>query len=216
MRAIAYSRRLTSGPPARLIAAIALAAVLQSACATRKSLDLPPMDDWETREQVLGGIGDWEFNGRIGVSAGDDGFTGSLRWTQRDDAFQATVSGPLGIGTVRLEGDGRSVELTDKDGIRTRLDNAEADLYIRYGWTIPVQSLRYWALGIPDPSRPSATSFNDDGYLEDLEQGNWRVSIGRYGNGGGQLMPTRLTAVNTDTKVRLVIHKWLFFDQSLK
>ena len=86
------------------------------------------------------------------MKAGDEGFNGKFNWMQRDDAFNATVGGPLGIGTVGIEGDGSSIVLTDKDGERTTLRNAEADLYSRYGWTIPVSSLRYWALGIPDPS----------------------------------------------------------------
>ena len=97
------------------------------------------------------------------------------------DDFEATVSGPLGIGTVRLEGDGRSVQLTDNDGERIVLEDAERDLYLRYGWTIPVRSLRYWALGIPDPALPAETLLGDDGQLERLVQGGWQVDITRYG-----------------------------------
>ena len=37
-----------------------------------------------------------------------------------------------------------------------------------YGWTIPVTSLRFWALGIPDPASPAETEFGDDGQLRKL------------------------------------------------
>jgi len=197
------------------IAGIALLAVLSlaSGCAARKSLELPELGDWENRRLLLGQLDEWAFNGRIGVVAGEDGFSGSLRWTQAGDDFEATVSGPLGIGTVRLEGDGRSVQLTDKDGERIVLEDAERDLYLRYGWTIPVRSLRYWALGIPDPALPAETLLGDDGQLERLVQGGWQVDITRYGEGGGQAMPTRLGAVSERTRVKLSIHKWSFFDQ---
>lgn len=184
-----------------------------SACAVQRGIELPPMEDWETRRNVLAGVDAFDFSGRVGVSAGDEGFTGSLRWAQRRDDFQATVSGPLGMGTVRLEGDGRSVELTDNDGVTTVLADAETELYYRYGWTIPVQSLRYWALGIPDPGLPATTEFDDEGRLARLDQGNWQVAITRYDRGGGQPMPARLTATSSDTRVRLVIHQWSFFDQ---
>jgi outer membrane lipoprotein LolB len=190
-----------------------LAALTLTGCATRESLNLPELGDWESRRYLLGQLDEWEFSGRIGVTAGDEGFNASLRWAQNRDDFKATVSGPLGIGTVRLEGDGRRVELTDKDGNRTVLDDAETDLYLRYGWTIPVQSLRYWALGIPDPASPAATEFNGDGQLQSITQGGWNVSITRYGDGGGQIMPTRLTAIGEETRIKLVIHNWLFFDQ---
>ncbi len=190
-----------------------IVAAALAGCAARQSLELPELGDWEQRRYLLGQVDEWEFNGRIGVVAGDDGFNGSLRWAQDGDDFQATVSGPLGIGTVRLEGDERRVRLTDRDGNVTVLDDAEADLYHRYGWTIPMRSLRFWALGIPDPELPADTAFDDAGQLESLSQGGWTVQISRYGEGGGQPMPTRLSAASESTRVKLVIHRWLFFDQ---
>ena len=114
---------------------------------------------------------------------------------------------------MRLEGNGSRVQLTDEDGNRTVLDDAERDLYLRYGWTIPVRSLRYWALGIPDPVLPAETVLGSHGQLERLVQGGWQVDITRYGEGGGQTMPTRLTARSEQTRVKLAIHKWSFFEQ---
>ena len=207
----ACSRTPTSG---RLTGLALLAALtLTSGCATRASLDLPDLGGWDSRQSLLGQLDEWAFNGRIGVVAGDDGFSGSLRWLQEGDDFEATLSGPLGIGTVRLEGNGRRVQLIDKDGNRTVLEDAERDLYLRYGWTIPVRSLRYWALGIPDPELPAETLLGDDGQLQSLAQGGWQVDITRYGEGGGQSMPTRLKAASEQTRVKLAIHKWSFFDQ---
>lgn len=208
MFASADSRSLSK--LARLAAACIMMTCV-AGCATRQGVLLPDISSWEARTRILGGHEDWEFNARIAVSAGDDGFNGKLRWTQEDEAFFATVSGPLGIGTVRIEGDGESVVLTDKDGVRTELDDVEIDLQYRYGWTIPVTSLRYWALGIPDPSVEASTEFNEAGQLAELTQRDWDVSISRYREGGGQLMPSRVTASNADTRVRIVIDRWLFF-----
>ena len=204
---------LTPSKPTRAAVAAALvAALLLGGCASRPAVPLPEIDGWNTRTEVLGSREDWEFSGRIGVRANDDGFNGKLRWRQDAETFAATVSGPLGIGTVRIEGDGAAAVLTDKDGVRTELSNVEADLLYRYGWTIPVASLRYWALGIPDPNAESETEFNMDGRLSKLSQRGWDVTISRYRLGAGQLMPNRLTASNADTRVRIVIDKWRFFD----
>jgi outer membrane lipoprotein LolB len=188
--------------------------ILAGGCATtRESVDLPEIGSWEDRNAVLGNIREWEFRGRIAVKAGDEGFNGKFNWAQRYDAFNATVAGPLGIGTVRIEGDGQSVVLTDKDGVETALNDAERELRYRYGWTIPVASLRYWVLGIPDPSVPAVTELDDHGRLVRLEQGDWVVQISRYRDGGGQQMPRILSATNPDTRVRMVIDRWLFFDR---
>lgn len=171
------------------------------------------MSNWGQRQAVLVDVAGWEFRGRIGVKAGVEGFNGKIRWTQDGDNFHATLGGPLGIGTVTLDGDGDSVTLTDKDGVKTVLADAESELYYRYGWTIPIARLRFWVLGIPDPALPADTEVDAGGRLSRLEQSEWVVDISRYGTGGGHEMPRKLTASNDNTRVRLVIANWLFFER---
>lgn len=194
------------------LATVALGLALFSSCAVQRGLELPPLPDWNTRQEVLAAIPEWAFTGRIGVSAGSEGFNGKLRWNQVKNGFSATVSGPLGVGAIRISGENGYVTVTDKDGHEAELTNPEVDLRAMYGWTIPVTSLRYWVLGIPDPASPAVTEFGDDGQLARLEQRNWRVSISQYREAGGQLMPRRITAVKGDAKVRLVIDHWTFFN----
>lgn len=186
-------------------------AVILSGCATQSSVGLPPMPDWETRQQVLANTDRFEFHGRIGVRAGDEGFNGKLWWWQRDADFRATIGGPLSIGTVRIAGYGTKFTLTDKDGNVVEIEDAQADLQARYGWTLPVESLRFWALGVPDPANPARTNFAEDGLLSSIEQQGWRVEISQYRDVGGQMMPRRLTATGNDTRVVLVIDDWAFF-----
>lgn len=188
-------------------------ALIAGCAATPQGVALPDIGTWDSRSEVLGGLRAWEFKGRIAVKAGDEGFNGKINWSQQGDTFNTTVGGPLGMGTVRIEGDGRSVVLTDKDGVETTLHDAEAELWYRYGWTIPVASLRYWALGIPDPTMPARTEISEQGQLERLEQASWTVDISRYHEGGGQQMPRILTATSPDTRVRMVIDRWTFFDR---
>jgi outer membrane lipoprotein LolB len=182
-----------------------------SACATTDAgRDLPGMASWEARKATLSETNEWEFAGRIGVSAGEDGFNGKIWWRQDGVVFRARLSGPIGVGTIFINGDHRELTLTEQDGTVTELEDAEIDLRLRYGWTIPVTSLRYWTLGIPDPSVPSEVQFNADGLMDRLDQPPWVVTIGRYGEGGGQPMPSRLTAESGDIRVRLVIDDWTF------
>jgi len=188
-----------------------LAILALHACAGSRGLLLPDFPDWESRRAALSSADRWEFTGRIGVSAGEEGFNGKLRWSQDGEGFRATVSGPLGTGSVRIEGNAEIVTVTDKKGDVTELEDPEIDLRLRYGWTIPVTSLRYWALGIPDPSQPAESEFGEDGLIQRIEQRDWVVTISQYRDGGGQPMPRRLAARNDDAKVRLVIDKWTFY-----
>jgi outer membrane lipoprotein LolB len=191
-------------------ALLPLVVALISACAAPGGIRLPELGDWESRQAILAGVDEWEFAGRIGVSAGDEGFNGQLRWRQDGIVYRARISGPLGVGTVFINGDGGELTVTDNDGYVTELQDAEAELRQMYGWTIPVTSLRFWALGIPDPGIPAETEFGDDGQLARLHQSNWQVDFTQYREGGGQLLPRRLNAVNDDVKVRLVIDNWVF------
>jgi outer membrane lipoprotein LolB len=193
-------------------AALVIAGLAAGGCVTRESVQLPDLSGWETRKAWLARADDWELSGRIGVKTRDDGFNGKLRWRQDGEAFTATVGGPLGVGTVRIEGDDGRVIVTDNDGRRTVLSDVEQDLYVRYGWTIPVDSLRYWALGIPDPSMPATAELNDEGQLARLEQRDWVVSISHYRESAGARMPFRLSAENHDTRVRIVIDDWYFYE----
>lgn len=197
--------------PAPVLALLSLG-VIASGCATRQGVVLPEFADWDTRNRFLSHADEWELAGRIGVKTRDDGFNGKLRWRQDGDAFTATVGGPLGIGTVQIAGDDESVVVTDNDGKRTVLADIEQDLYYRYGWTIPVDSLRFWALGIPDPALPAETEFNATGQLARLEQRDWTVSITHYREGAGVQMPFRLSAENAETRVRIVIDDWRFYE----
>ena len=102
--------------------------------------------------------------------------------------------------TCETEGEGSiTVEVSD--------DDFE---FCASGWTIPVTSLRFWALGIPDPSSTATIQFNDEGLPREIVQRDWQVTIDRYRPGGGQPMPRRLTAESGDFRVRLIIDEWAF------
>lgn len=179
-------------------------------CAATGGRALPHFGSWETRKALLQATDEWEFSGRIGVIAGDDGFNGKLWWRQDGPVFRARISGPVGVGTMFINGHGGEVSLTDTKGETIELDDVEIDLEERYGWTLPVESLRYWALGVPDPAAPGDVRLNDAGQLSEIEQRAWQVVIDQYREGGGQPMPRRLTAWSGDTRVRLLIDEWRF------
>ena len=187
-----------------------MASVILAGCTTTSNILLPDLSQWEARKAILNQTDEWDFSGRIGVRAGDEGFNGKIWWRQDGIVYRARLSGPIGVGTVFVNGDGRELTLMDRGGVVTELDDAEVDLKARYGWTIPITSLRFWALGIPDPSLPSNVKFNRDGQMSYMRQGQWAVTIGQYSEGGGQAMPQKLTAVSGDIRVRLVIDEWTF------
>src|SRR5258708_24192681 len=53
------------------------------------------------------------------------------------------------------------------------------------GFEPPLTSLRYWLLGVPDPSAPAIESLDSTAHLAQLQQGEWQVSYGQDGLSGG-------------------------------
>jgi len=195
-------------PAAGLVLLAAFVAII-AGCTTTAGVALPDLSDWAVRQAVLGAADEWAFSGRIGVRTGDEGVNGKLWWRQDGSVYRARISGPIGVGTMFINGDGMEVALTDSDGVVTELANAERDLRERFGWTIPVTSLRFWTLGIPDPADEASVEF-EAGLARSIVQRDWRVTISEYADGGGQPMPRRLTAESGDIRVRLVIDEWTF------
>ena len=139
--------------------------LLLSACATQRGHNLNDITDWESRQRILTDTTRWEFSGRIGVSAANEGFNGKIWWWQRDQYYRARISGPLGVGSILVDGDGDGATVTDEEGEVTKMADAEMELRQRYGWTIPLSSLRFWVLGVPDPARQAALEFGAEGML---------------------------------------------------
>ena len=196
--------------PSRHPALATIASLLVSGCVSPPVVDWPALDTWERRQAVLSALDEWGFNARIAVRSGEDGFNGKLRYVQTGSGFEATLSGPLGMGTVQLTGGAEEVVYIGKDGIETRFKHpdVEVELEHRLGWNVPWSSLRYWALGIPEPGRPAITEFGDSGRLASLTQAGWSVVFPRYRDAGGQAMPRRLVASHGNARVTLVIDNW--------
>ena len=182
-----------------------------AACAPQSVRQLPVFTSWEERSQILGDIQDWEFRGRLGVRTADDGFNGKVQWQQQASDYNAQISGPVGIGTLQISGSQDLVRLEDQDGQLTVLTSPEADLEALYGWKLPVNSLRFWALGIPDPKSLATTLVVDErGLLTVLVQNGWRIEYPDYRSFAGQPMPRRLVATAGDARVVLVFDNWVF------
>ena len=196
--------------PSRHPALATIASLLVSGCVSPPVVDWPALDTWERRQAVLSALDEWGFNARIAVRSGEDGFNGKLRYVQTGSGFEATLSGPLGMGTVQLTGGAEEFVYIGKDGIETRFKHpdVEVELERRFGWNVPWSSLRYWALGIPEPGRPAITEFGDSGRLASLTQAGWSVVFPRYRDAGGQAMPRRLVASHGNARVTLVIDNW--------
>jgi outer membrane lipoprotein LolB len=159
---------------------------------------------WDSRLPVLQQSETWSLDGRVAASIGKQGWQAGLAWSQQGNITDLHFSGPLGLGAseLRLTPEGLSV-----DGAPPRTDAAQI-LQERLGVDLPLASLRYWILGVPDPDEPSTVTRNAMDRAQQLQQEGWTIDIGRYVPVGGDWLPGQLTVQRDQVRVRIAVDHW--------
>jgi len=163
---------------------------------------------WPARRAVLQRRGQFTAQGRIGVVAGADGFNGRVRWLQQGARSTVSLDGPLGVGGVRIVNDAGVLTLTTPSGEALDSQAAHDELLRRMGFEPPLNSLRYWVQGVPDPASPGIETADAQGYLGALVQSGWTVTFGAYMQTADGALPQKLTVARGTVRVKLIIDSW--------
>jgi outer membrane lipoprotein LolB len=163
---------------------------------------------WETRRPQLQARDRFELKGRVAVATGSDGFNARLRWTQDGRQTHMSLDGPLGAGGVQVTSDGSAVSIVTSRGDRLDNDAARAELTNRLGFDPPIDSLRYWVLGVPEPEHPAQESLDSQQRLATLEQNGWQILYTDYMSVRGEWLPSKLTLQRQGVRLRLVVDGW--------
>lgn len=161
---------------------------------------------WDAHQARLLAVERFTLSGRI-ANRGVLALRGDLLWRQLDAGqFDIRLSGPFGVGALRLSGDPQQVRVSSRDGDWISTD-PEADLARLYGWRLPLAALRYWALGLPAPGTPAQVTLDEQGRALTLQQDGWSVELLEY-HAGTPALPRRLQAVQDQTTLILLADRW--------
>ena len=86
---------------------------------------------------------------------------------------------------------------------------AHAELAARLGFDVPIASLRYWVLGVPDPAQPAEETLDEaQQRLATLVQDGWHIDYTDYTSAAGASLPARITLQREAVRVRLLVEDW--------
>lgn len=151
----------------------------------------------------------WAFTGHFAVRLEEEGWQGGLRWDQDRATFDIDLLAPFGKQVANLQGDSVKVRLTTAEDSRSAA-SAAALMQDLYGWSLPVEGLRYWMLGLPDPQLPVTTlTVDDQGRLMRLDQAGWQIDYQHYGEADqGLTLPQRMRLSRQGLMLRLEVERW--------
>lgn len=187
------------------LAASFIVLVALAGCRTTK-VSLPPatVGGWDLRVATLQNTDSWQLNGRAAVAVGTQGWQASLDWREQGGSADVHLAGPLGIGAQQITQTGQGISI---NGVPAS-DATLQQLKDRLGFDLPIDNLRYWLLGVPDPHQPFELSKNPNDRAQHLEQGGWAIDYDRYISAGGDVLPGRLTLTRDSVRVRIVADHW--------
>lgn len=144
----------------------------------------------------------WSFDGRLALTGQNDSWSANISWEHSPEAEKIKLSGPLGQGTVLISLKGNIVTI-DRGGDDVQ-SSAQPEEFInqQLGMFVPVRSLRYWVVGLPEPSttyKDTDNGFNQSGWLSEYKQ------MQPVHNG---TMPLKMMVMNKQVKLKLIIDHW--------
>lgn len=185
-----------------------LAVLLLSACATVPPSAPVAESDYDARTAELLALTAWSLSGRAAIRTAEESGTVSLDWRQLGERYRVDLRAPWGAGTVRVDGGPGAVMLRTGDGIEDYADSPAELLAYYTGYELPLESLRYWLLGVPDPAAEATVTLHDRGLVSELRQHGWRVQYRRYGDYAGHALPSVVFLSGEGIEVRIAVQRW--------
>jgi outer membrane lipoprotein LolB len=183
---------------------VCLCSAMLAACVTTRRAPAPAAAGWDQRVVDLQGLSSWQLDGRAAVAVGTQGWQATLNWRQRADSAEVHLSGPFGVGALVLK---RTADGLSLNGAPPS-DAVVAQLQDRLGFELPLDHLRFWLLGVPDPAAAFDLKRNDQDRALQLTQGDWSIDYDRYLPVDGDLLPAHLVLNRQGVRVRIAIDHW--------
>ncbi|MBK8817097.1 MAG: outer membrane lipoprotein LolB [Methylococcaceae bacterium] len=147
-------------------------------------------------------IKSWHLEGRLAVIAHNDSWSASIDWGHLPDVETIKISGPLGQGAVAIELNPESVTIDRGGGDIQTSNQPQKFISQQLGLDVPLESLRFWAIGLPEAS--SEFQKTTDGFI----QNGWLISYKEMQHAGNEILPRKMSVSKNNMRLKLIIDQW--------
>jgi len=181
-----------------------------SAC----SVLAPENNTAKTQSQNLNNFpSQWSIHGRLSIINDKENWYAKFIWLQNNADFQISFMGPLGETKLLLIKKDQIIQLKTSSYERSYTGNSEALetlLLQETGWKFPINSLRFWSYGMPNPVVETEIKYDESGYISDLYQQLWHVQYPKRIQVGEYYLPKKIIVTEQNLKIKIVISQWDF------
>ncbi|NOT11360.1 MAG: outer membrane lipoprotein LolB [Methylococcaceae bacterium] len=179
-----------------------IVACLITACS---SVDVKPDTTYSVQaRQKFYELEQWSFEGRLAITGQSDSWSANMNWIHTPAQENMKLSGPLGQGATHIRLTKEQVTIDRGDGNPQTSVQPEEFVNQQVGILVPLQSLRYWVVGLPEPSQEFIET------IDGFNQEGWLVSYKEMQATNGELMPRKISVSNSQAKLKLIVDQWIF------
>ncbi|MFK7856408.1 MAG: lipoprotein insertase outer membrane protein LolB [Granulosicoccus sp.] len=167
----------------------------------------------DAREARLGEIDTFSLNGALGIWTDQESISAKINWQQQQDTLNLKITGPLGLGDLTLQDNGRLVTL--ERGNQLLASGESGDLVLQDALAlnapVPLEQIRLWVKGLP--GNANSVVRDTQGKLSSLrfkdKQGiGWQARFLRYTPIDEVFLPSLITASGGPYSLRLRLKNW--------
>lgn len=158
-------------------------------------------------------VTDVEFivQGKLLLTLADEKTALQFSWQQNQDDYVIDVWGAFGQGRTQLRGTGKKMQVMRGQKVIVA-GPPELVMQQQLGWSMPVEAMRYWILGQPQPNIRFADYAIDEAQSSvRFRQSSWAVSVVLV-NGANTArqdpQPKQVELIRDDVAVRVKVSKY--------
>jgi outer membrane lipoprotein LolB len=153
-------------------------------------------------------IKSWELSGAMSAKGAAKAWSAQINWLQSGaNQYQIRLFGPLGGGTVMIEGNKGRITYTDGPK-RVISKNPDQLLEKETGLRLPVQNLYYWVRGLPAPGSVTSSMQGPNHTLSTLTQNGYHITYLNYTTINQAELPSKIRLEGHGLLIKLVIKHW--------